>query len=688
MDIINKKKFLFEDVSSLKGVGKKLSLYLKKKKINTVNDLLWNLPYSYTDRSEIVTLNKLEVGKIFTLKIKVLKYNFPRIRNLPNRILCEDQFGKIDLVFFNSREGYIRKILPINEWVAVSGKVNFYRNKYQITNPTYVEKIDLIDLVKKIVPKYSLTEGLTEKIYSKIIKNVFMNMPDVDEWHDRNFIKKMGFLSWKDSIQKLHTSKVEKDLNSNYLMRLAYDEIFANLLFNSHNRNKVKKIKKNRKIFKSTYSNKLINILPYLLTNGQKKIINEIGTDLKSPQRMFRILQGDVGSGKTIISIIAALDVIESNYQCGLMAPTAILAEQHFLLIKELINKTNLNIGISLLTGKTILKERRKILDDLKNNKIQFIIGTHALFQKTINFNNLGLVIIDEQHKFGVQQRINFAKKGGSNCDVLLMSATPIPRTMMMSVYGDMDTSRLTEKPVNRKKITTLSKPENKIDDLWPFIEKKIENKEQIFWVCPLIEDSSKLDFSSTAKIFKLLSKKFNKKVGIIHGSLDQHEKEDILMDFLNNKVSILVSTTVIEVGIDFPNATAIIIENANKFGLAQLHQLRGRVGRGKRQGVCVLLFKEGLTKNAIKRIKILKESDDGFFIAEEDLKLRGFGDLIGYQQSGTKNFRFADPVIHEDLFKLAEKYVQQNQEFINERKYYFLLKLFDRAEIINTKEI
>ena len=689
MDIINKKKFLFEDVSSLKGVGKKLSLYLKKKKINTVNDLLWNLPYSYTDRSEIVTLNKLEVGKIFTLKIKVLKYNFPRIRNLPNRILCEDQFGKIDLVFFNSREGYIRKILPINEWVAVSGKVNFYRNKYQITNPTYVEKIDLIDLVKKIVPKYSLTEGLTEKIYSKIIKNVFMNMPDVDEWHDRNFIKKMGFLSWKDSIQKLHTSKVEKDLNSNYLMRLAYDEIFANLLFNSHNRNKVKKIKKNRKIFKSTYSNKLTNILPYLLTNGQKKIINEIGTDLKSPQRMFRILQGDVGSGKTIISIIAALDVIESNYQCGLMAPTAILAEQHFLLIKELINKTNLNIGISLLTGKTILKERRKILDDLKNNKIQFIIGTHALFQKTINFNNLGLVIIDEQHKFGVQQRINFAKKGGSNCDVLLMSATPIPRTMMMSVYGDMDTSRLTEKPVNRKKITTLSKPENKIDDLWPFIEKKIENKEQIFWVCPLIEDSSKLDFSSTAKIFKLLSKKFNKKVGIIHGSLDQHEKEDILMDFLNNKVSILVSTTVIEVGIDFPNATAIIIENANKFGLAQLHQLRGRIGRGEKSGTCILMFKNQLSQNARKRIKILKSSDDGFYIAEEDMRLRGYGDIIGFKQSGIKLFKIADPVHHEKLFKLAEKNINElNDVELNSTKYKFLLKLFDKVDLTNQEGI
>ena len=685
MNINNKKNFLFEDVSTIVGVGKKLSLYLKKKKIEKVNDLLWNLPYSHTDRSETATLNKLEVGKIFTIKIKVLKYNFPRIRNLPSKVLCKDKFGEIDLIFFNSREGYIRKILPLNEWVAVSGKVNFFRKKYQITNPTYVEKIEQIELVKKIIPKYSLTEGLSEKIYSKIIEKVFLKLPEVDEWHDKDFITKMNFLSWRNSIQKLHTPNTEKDLNSNYLTRLAYDEIFANLLFNSHNRNKIKKVKKNNKFFEKKYSNKLISILPYVLTNGQKKIIKEITVDLQSPQRMFRILQGDVGSGKTIVSIVAALDVIESGYQCGLMAPTAILAEQHFLLTRELVKKANLNINVSLLTGKIDARKKKEILDDLKNNKIQFIIGTHALFQKTINFYKLGLVIVDEQHKFGVQQRINFAKKGGSNCDVLLMSATPIPRTMMMSIYGDMDTSRLMEKPIHRKKIVTLSKPENKIDELWPFIKKKIENKEQIFWVCPLIEDSNKLDFSSTAKIFKLLSKKFNKKVGIIHGSLDQGEKENVLKKFLNNKISILVSTTVIEVGIDFPNATVIIIENANKFGLAQLHQLRGRIGRGEKPGTCILLFKNQLSQNARKRIQILKLSDDGFYIAEEDMRLRGYGDIIGFKQSGIKLFKIADPVHHEKLFKLAEEnIIELNDEELNNSKYNFLLKLFDKVDLTN----
>ncbi len=685
MNLINKKNFLFEDVSTIKGVGKKLSIYLKKKKIEKINDLLWNLPYSFTDRSESITLDKLEIGKIFTIKIKVIKYNFPRIRNLPNRVICKDEFGEIDLIFFNSREGYIRKILPLNEWVVVSGKINFFRKKYQITNPTYVEKVEHIELVKKVMPKYSLTEGLSEKIYLKIIENVFKQIPDIDEWHDKDFIKKMSFSSWKDSIKKLHSSQEKKDLNSGYLKRLAYDEIFANLLFHSKNRDKVKKIKKNKKVFKKKYSLELTYALPYDLTNGQKEIINEISKDLINPQRMFRILQGDVGSGKTIISIMGALDVIEAGYQCGLMAPTAILAEQHFELFKNLIRKTNLKINFSLLTGKTDLNERKKILLDLKNNKINFLIGTHALFQKTINFYKLGFVIIDEQHKFGVQQRINFAKKGGSNCDILLMSATPIPRTMMMSIYGDMDISRLREKPMNRKKIITLSKPENKIDDLWPFIKKKIKEKEQIFWVCPLIEDSNKLDFSSTARLFELLNKKFNNNVGIIHGSLDKIEKDKVLKEFLDKKISILVSTTVIEVGIDFPNATVIVIENANKFGLAQLHQLRGRIGRGTKEGTCILMFKNQLSQNARKRIQILKSSDDGFYIAEEDMKLRGYGDIIGFKQSGIKLFKIADPVHHENLFKLAEKNITNlSSSDLNKNKYNFLLKLFDKVDLIN----
>jgi len=689
MNIINKKVFLFSNIEEVPGVGKKISKYLKKKKIEKINDLLWDLPYSLIDRSNSTTLDKLEIGKIFTVKIKVVKYNFPRIRNLPNKIICKDEFGEIDLIFFNSREGYIRAILPLETWVTVSGKINYFRNKYQMTNPSHITKVENFDYVKSVTPKYSLTEGLTEKTYRKIIEKVLNQIPEIDEWHKESFIKKMGFLSWNKSIKNLHNPNSEKDLNSIFLKRIAYDEIFANLLFLSNNRNKIKKIKKNKKKFTNTYSFQLIKSLPYQLTDGQKKIIKEIDVDLQSNLRMFRVLQGDVGSGKTIVAMVSALNTVEAGYQCGLMAPTAILAEQHYRLLNKLITNSGLDIKIKLLTGKTDLKNRKKILDELQNREIDFLIGTHALFQKTILFNKLGLIIVDEQHKFGVQQRIKFAKKGGINCDVLLMSATPIPRTMMMSIYGDMDTSKLEEKPMNRQKILTLSKPEKKIDELWPFLTKKIKNKEQIFWVCPLIEDSKKLDFSSTTKVYKMINKKFPNKVGLIHGALNQEEKEVVLKKFLNNEISILVATTVIEVGVDFPNATVIIIENSNKFGLAQLHQLRGRIGRGTKSGTCILLFKNQLSQNAKKRIQILKSSDDGFYIAEEDMKLRGYGDIIGFKQSGMKLFKIADPVHHEDLFKIAEENINSlSIDELNDSKYDFLLKLFDKVDLVDEERV
>ena len=679
-----KKDFLFKEINNLQGVGPKLSKYLKKKKIEKIKDIILNLPYSETDRSKIVDLNKLEIGKIQSIKVLVKKFNFPRIRNLPNKIVCEDETGKIDIVYFNSREGYIRKLFPLNEWVIVSGKVNYFNKNYQITNPDYVTSLENRDYVVKNIPKYNLTKGINEKKYRSISEGVINNLPNIDDWLDVNFIKKNNLINWNEAIKELHASKESNNNKSKSYRRLVFDELCANFLTLSENRKRIKK-KKYPKIFNTKYSEKVIKSLPFKLTNSQKNVLHQINSDLFSNDRMFRIIQGDVGSGKTIVSFLSIMNVIKSGYQCALMSPTEILAKQHYELSKKIFK--NFNLKIDFITGKTVYKQRKEILKNLENGKIELIFGTHALFQKKIHFKKLGLIVIDEQHKFGVKQRSDLAKKGGNDCDVLLMSATPIPRTMMMSLYGDMDISKIIEKPETRKKIITLSKPEKKINELWPFIQKQIENESQVFWVCPLIEESSFLNYSSAKKKFDLINTKFKNKVGLIHGALNKEEKEIVLKKFLNKDISILVSTTVIEVGIDFPNANLIIIENANKFGLAQLHQLRGRVGRGEKQGTCVLLFKDGLSKNAIKRIKILKGSDDGFFIAEEDLKLRGFGDLIGYQQSGLKNFRFADPVIHEDLFNLAEKFVLEIRENINQKKYSFLLKLFDRAEIINVDE-
>jgi len=676
-----KKDIIFSDVNKLKGVGKQLSKYLKNKKIEKVKDILLNLPYSETDRSRIINLNKLEIGKIQTIRVIVKKLNFPRIRNLPNKIICENESGKIEIVYFNSREGYLRKIFPINKWVVISGKISFFNKKYQITNPDYVTHLDKEEYVRQIIPKYSLTKGINEKKYRLISEQVINNLPDVEEWYENHFLKKNNFLNWKENIIALHKTKDSQNNLSITYKRLVFDEILANFIVLSENRKKIKKKKKN-KSFKSIISNEILENLSFQLTKSQKDVLKEINLDLKSNTRMFRIIQGDVGSGKTIVSLLSIANVVESKHQCALMAPTEILAKQHFDLAKKIFVNTKIKIGF--LTGKTEIKKRRKIINDLENGNLHIIIGTHSLFQKKINFKNLGLAIIDEQHKFGVKQRSKLAKKGGDNCDVLLMSATPIPRTMMMSLYGDMDISKIKEKPAKRKKTITLSKPEKKINELWSFVNKQTNIGNQVFWVCPLIEESSFLDYSSAKKKFDIINKKFPNKVALIHGALDKTEKEKILNKFLKKEILILVSTTVIEVGIDFPNANLIIIENANKFGLAQLHQLRGRVGRGEKQGVCILLFKEGLSKNAIKRIKILKESDDGFYIAEEDMRLRGFGDIIGYQQSGIKNFRFADPAVHEDLFMLAEKYISSIDININETKYTFLLKLFDKAEIIN----
>ncbi len=679
-----KKDFIFQDISKLKGIGTILSKYLKKKKIEKIKDLILSLPYDETDRSKISKLNELEIGKIQSIKVFVKKHYFPRIRNLPNKIVCKDETGEIDIVYFNSREGYLKKIFPLNEWIIISGKINYFRNRYQITNPDYVTSLEKQDYVIKNIPKYSLTKGINEKKYRSINDQVIKNLPKINDWFDVDFLKKNKMLNWNEAIEKLHNTDESKRINSKSFRRIVFDEIFANLLVLSENRKRIK-IKKIFKDFNNKFSNEIIKKLPFDLTNDQKKVLEEINFDLKNNQRMFRILQGDVGSGKTIVSLLSAANVIESGYQCALMAPTEILAYQHFQLAQKIFDKSK--IKIEFLTGKTDLSRKKIIFKNLEDGSINFIIGTHSLFQKKIKFKTLGYIIIDEQHKFGVKQRLELAKKGGSNCDVLLMSATPIPRTMMMSLYGDMDISKIKEKPSNRKKIITLTKPEKKIDDLWDFIKKQINENNQIFWVCPLIEESKILDYSSAKKKFDMINKLFPNKVGLIHGSLDKKDKEAILEKFLNKKFMILVSTTVIEVGIDFPNANLIIIENSNKFGLAQLHQLRGRVGRGIKQGVCILLFKDGLSKNSIKRLKILKESDDGFFIAEEDLKLRGFGDLIGFQQSGVKNFKFADHIKHADLFNLAEKSIKEFDQNIKLEKFNFLLKLFDKAEIINVKK-
>ncbi len=676
----NTYKFLLSDLKNIKGVGIKTSNILRKKKINTIFDLLWRLPKSYTDRSKSTKIEDIKIGEIQTITLVPYKYNFPRKRNLPNRIICRDNTGEMDCVFFNSYEGYIKKILPLNKEVTISGKINRFKNKYQITNPKYVSEDP--SLIREKHNKYSLTDGISEKVYNKIINQILSNIPKLDEWHDKDILKRFNNISWNESIIELHKPENVGKYKSNFYERLAYDEILASFLVHSEIRKKIKKIKKQKKIFNDNYQNSILSKLDFELTDDQKTSLNEINLDLKSNQKMFRLLQGDVGSGKTIVALSAAYNVIKSGFQVAVMAPTEILAKQHYNLAKKIFDK---KIKIEILSSKSEYKEKKNITKKIADNNIDIIFGTHSIFQKKILFKKLGLIIIDEQHKFGVNQRKKLSDKGGNNCDVLLMTATPIPRTLTMTIYGDMDLSIIREKPKTRKEVKTYSKLESKIEDVLKFINKEIDKQNQIFWVCPLIDESKKLDNSSAIKKYEFLNKRFPNQVALLHGKTDIDEKETILKKFLNQKIKILVSTTIIEVGIDFPNANVIVIENANKFGLSQLHQLRGRVGRGEKQSTCILMFKSSLTENAKKRLKVLKDSTDGFKISEEDMKLRGFGDILGFKQSGVKMFKLADPIHNDNLFELAQKQIKQMEKNnIDISKYRTLMKLYDQADIIN----
>ena len=673
-------EYLLSDLTKLKGVGTKTTALLKKKKINNIFDLLWKLPKSYTDRSHSVKIKDLKIGENQTITIIPQKYSFPRIRNLPNKVTCSDETGEIDCIFFNSYEGYVKKILPLGKEITVSGKIGFFRNKYQLTNPKYISEDSL--LIKQKHNTYSLTEGISEKIYNKIINQIITNLPLLHEWHSENILNKFGNVKWNEAIIELHKPENIGKYKKNFYQRLAFDEIFSTFLVNSEIRKKIKKIKKEGKSIDYTKQNNIIKNLKFSLTNDQKKTLEEINLDLSSTNKMFRLLQGDVGSGKTIVSLLAAFNAVNSGFQVAVMAPTEILARQHYNFATKIFSN---QMRMKLISGKSEYKTKKEILKKLAKNEIDIIFGTHAIFQKKVFFKNLGLIIIDEQHKFGVNQRKRLSDKGGKNCDVLLMTATPIPRTLTMTLYGDMDLSIIKEKPKSRKPIKTYSKLESKIEDVIKFIKKEIKLGNQIFWVCPLIEESKKLDHSSAVKKFEYLKKIFPNQVSLLHGKTDLEDKEIILDKFLRKEFQILVSTTIIEVGIDFPNANVIIIENANKFGLSQLHQLRGRVGRGNKDSNCILMFKSNLSENAKKRINILKQSNDGFYISEEDMKIRGFGDILGFKQSGIKNFKLADPVQNSDLFLLAEKEIKRielNNEDI--KKFKPLIKLYDRADIIN----
>ena len=675
---------LFQPLDTLKGIGPKLKSRLKYLVGNYVIDLIWHLPNGFIDRSYKPCINDAEIGRVASIKCKVIKHTPSFRRNIPYRVVCEDNTGRLNLVWFNSRKDYLEKLLPLDKEIIISGKIDFYKDTKQITHPEYIISAEEEDELPNVESTYSLTQGLTNKVVRSNIGRILKIIPKINEWHDEGIIKDMNWPSFNEAIYNVHNPKNENDLTSQNLskQRIIYDELLAHqismqLISKELNHQKGVPLKTNTKEI-----NRFIETLPFNLTNSQIKCIDEISIDMEKPFRMLRLLQGDVGSGKTLVALVSILTAVNNQKQAALMVPTEILANQHYESFKELLSN---NYNIDVLTGKTSQTEREKIYANIETGKTDIIIGTHALFQEKVKFLDLGFVAIDEQHKFGVHQRLLLTSKNNAlPPHVLLMTATPIPRTLELTTYGSMSVSKITEKPKGRQDIKTAAKPLSKLNETILSLKKTIDGNNKIYWVCPLIEESEKIDLAAAEDRYETLKKHYPNNVLLIHGKMKNDEREKIMDEFKNGDTKILVSTTVIEVGIDIPQATVMIIEHAERFGLSQLHQLRGRVGRGSDQSSCLLLYQNPIGENAKKRIETLRKTNDGFIIAEQDLLLRGSGEILGTRQSGFHIFKIANFNEDNELLDMANKnakeIVENNKLNANLR---LLLQLFSKDEAL-----
>ncbi|MBQ4875453.1 MAG: ATP-dependent DNA helicase RecG [Rickettsiaceae bacterium H1] len=662
---------IFRDLDSLSGVtGKTYNNLTKLIGGKRIIDLLLHSPISVIDRLNTPKLNFAKPGEVITLLAKILNHFSPHNKKSPYKVICSTANGELTIVFFHLNKHYVQKILPIGSKKVISGKIT---NFATISHPDYI--VNNLSDIKPIEPVYPLIYGISNKFLIKIISNALTLLPEFSEWIDGKILEKNKWASFNKSMFALHNPK---DINSvlRSRERLACDEFLAHQL-------QLRKIRSFKQVGKSIIGDgrlrqKLISNLPFKLTACQEKVIAEISKDQAQAKKMVRLLQGDVGSGKTVTALFAMLSAVESHAQVAFMIPTEILATQHLNWIKSVVGDF---VTVELLTGKMKIAEKRAIERKLLEGKIDILVGTHALFQDRLAFKDLVLVVIDEQHRFGVKQREKLLNKGNS-ADLLLISATPIPRTLNMALYGDIDCSILDEKPAKRFPIKTVIIHKKSIESILNRVGDALNNGAKIYWICPFIEESEKIDMAAVTYRFANLLNIFGDKVGLVHGKISVGEREETIMKFKNGEIGILVATTVVEVGIDIPDATVMIIENAERFGLSQLHQLRGRVGRGERQSFCILIY-ENVSRITYRRLKAVRDSNDGFHIAEQDLKIRGSGEITGYKQSGLPDFKFIDlkegkiPLSY--ICNFAERIVSCEEKLKNHEQFNTLIKIFNQ---------
>ncbi len=652
---------LFRSLHSIKGVGDKLAALLTRYfgapegQEAIALDILMHMPSGVVDRRRQVGIAEAYLNQIVTLKLHIDRHQPPpRGReHIPHRVFAHDDTGDVQLVFFRAQGGWVEKALPVGEERFVSGQIGFFNGDKQITHPDYIVEADKFDTLPLVEPVYPLTQGLSSKALAKLVRQVVDSLPDIPEWIDAATMAQRRWPTFAEAMRAVHLpdDPDQAQLWSPARQRLAYDEYLAGQLTLQLIRSTMVAARGISRTFTGEVTAKVSSLLPYTLTEGQLRALDEIRGDLASPDRMSRLLQGDVGAGKTVVALMAMAAMAESGAQSALMAPTEILAAQHFKTLKPLCDAAGL--GCELLTGKMPAAERRAKLAGIASGETTIVVGTHALFQSGVEFHNLGLTVVDEQHRFGVHQRLALSDKG-RHTDLLVMTATPIPRTLVLTHFGDMAVSVLREKPRGRQPIDTAVLSIGDYDRVIARLQARLAEGAQAFWVCPLVEESEHLEVVAAEDRFAELQKVFGDQVALVHGRMSAAAKQEVMQRFSANELKLLVATTVIEVGVDVPNASIMIIEHAERFGLAQLHQLRGRVGRGSQRSACLLLYKDPLSETAKARLETIKSTEDGFEIAEKDLELRGQGDVLGTRQSGMPGYRLAVPDVHRHLLDYA----------------------------------